>query len=147
MSRSADLAKLPNAFSDSSNATVFTIDSSEQITVPSESGAVTTSVQQGLTKSWAQVDNAGEFTLKDSFNQSAATDTSEGQVTYNYTNSMANANYSCVSAHGTLADGGSGHHPMISTGGTATGSILLWVIDSDWEDANHNCMQVTGDLA
>ena len=116
-------------------------------TFVSDSGAVTQNTVQGLTKSWAQVDNAGEFTLKDSFNQSAATDTSEGQVTFNYTNSMANANYSCVSAHGTLADGGSGHHPQISTGGTATGSILLWVIDSDWEDANHNCMQVTGDLA
>jgi len=116
-------------------------------TFVSDSGAVTQNTVQGLTKSWAQVDNAGEFTLKDSFNQSAATDTSEGQVTYNYTNSMANANYSCVSAHGTLADGGSNHHPMISTSGTATGSILLWVIDADWEDANHNCMQVTGDLA
>ena len=110
-------------------------------------GSANTNLQQGLIKSWAQVDNAGEFTLKDSFNQSAATDTSEGQITYNYTNNMANVNYSCVVAHGTLADGGSGHHPMISTGGTATGSILIWVIDNDWEDANHNCMQVTGDLA
>jgi len=110
-------------------------------------GSANTNLQQGLIKSWAQVDNAGEFTLKDSFNQSAATDTSEGQITYNYTNNMANVNYSCVVAHGTLADGGSGHHPMISTGGTATGSILTWVIDNDWEDANHNCMQVTGDLA
>ena len=116
-------------------------------TFVSDSGAVTQNTVQGLTKSWAQLDNAGEFTLKDSFNQSAATDTSEGQVTYNYTNNMANANYSCVSAHGVLADGGSGHHPMISTSGTATGSILLWVIDDDYEDANHNCMQVTGDLA
>ena len=116
-------------------------------TYVSDSGAVTQNTVQGLVKSWGQVDNAGEFTLKDSFNQSAATDTSEGQVTFNYTNSMANANYSCVSAHGTLADGGSSHHPMIATSGTATGSILLWVIDSDWEDANHNCMQVTGDLA
>ena len=120
--------------------------SASSINVRGENSA-NTNLQQGLIKSWAQVDNAGEFTLKDSFNQSAATDTSEGQITYNYTNNMANVNYSCVVAHGTLADGGSGHHPMISTGGTATGSILIWVIDNDWEDANHNCMQVTGDLA
>ena len=39
----------------SANATFLTIDASEQITVASEGGAVTTSIQQGVLNMWCLV--------------------------------------------------------------------------------------------
>ena len=74
------------------NATFLTIDASEQITVASEGGAVTTSVQQGLVKHWMKGNT--DASLDDSFNTSSGTDNAQGQFTYTFTNNMNNANYS-----------------------------------------------------
>ena len=73
------------------NATFLTIDASEQITVASEGGAVTTSVQQGLVKHWMKGNT--DASLDDSFNTSSGTDNAQGQFTYTFTNNMNNANY------------------------------------------------------
>ena len=68
------------------NATFLTIDASEQITVASEGGAVTTSVQQGLVKHWMKGNT--DASLDDSFNTSSGTDNAQGQFTYTFTNNM-----------------------------------------------------------
>ena len=74
------------------NATFLTIDASEQITVASEGGAVTTSVQQGLCKSWFKF-NQDTPAINDSFNISTITDNSTGNHNGNFTNNMSNVNY------------------------------------------------------
>ena len=72
------------------NATFFTIDASEQITVASEGGAVTTSLQQGLTKAF--INNDGDTTIADSLNISSMTDDADGAQTYLWTSNFAVAN-------------------------------------------------------
>jgi hypothetical protein len=74
------------------NATFLTIDASEQITVASEGGAVTTSLQQGLAKAWAKTNAAGT-TIDDSNNVTSLTDNGAGDQTITLTNAMSNALY------------------------------------------------------
>ena len=89
---------LNTGVSDSSNATFLTVDSSEQAVIKSEGGAVTTSVQQGLTKAWVDIDspttsNGAAISLVDSFNIDSMTDNGTGQIMMVITNDMATVNY------------------------------------------------------
>ena len=80
----------------SANATFLTIDASEQITVASEGGAVTTSVQQGLMKSWVNIDIAGTVSVNDSLNVGSITDGGAGVFNVVLSNNMNNNTYSSV---------------------------------------------------
>jgi hypothetical protein len=75
------------------NATFLTIDASEQITVASEGGAVTTSVQQGLAKAWIDLNGTGTIAIADSFNITSIADNNTGDYSVTIANDMANANY------------------------------------------------------
>ena len=88
------------------NATFLTIDASEQITVASEGGAVTTSVQQGLIKVWADYSGGGTPVADDSFNCSSITDVSAGRKQQAFTNNMSSGNFFVID--GMIADGNSG---------------------------------------
>ena len=82
----------------SANATFLTIDASEQITVASEGGAVTTSIQQGLIKAWFQFNS--DASLQDSLNTASCTDNGVGSFTQNHTNAMANSDYAFLAMSG-----------------------------------------------
>ena len=84
--------------SSSANATYLTVDASEQITVSSDGGAVTTSLQQGLAKAWSNVSSSQ--VVNDSLNVSSITDTGTGDYDLNWTNSFNNTSYSHVGADG-----------------------------------------------
>ena len=63
-------------------------------TVPSEGGAVTTNLVQGLAKSWHNIN--GSFTIQDSLNVASCVDESgdaPNTYTINMTNSMSNTTY------------------------------------------------------
>jgi hypothetical protein len=60
-------------------------------TVPSEGGAVTTSLVQGLEKVWVNFNGTGTVAIRDSLNTSSITDVATGRYRPNYTNSF---NYS-----------------------------------------------------
>jgi len=77
------------------NATFLTIDASEQITVASEGGAVTTSVQQGLAKAY-HANNFANGAILDSFNLSSKTERDSGSMYGNFTNNMSSANFIVV---------------------------------------------------
>ena len=85
---------LNTGVSDSSNATFLTVDSSEQAIIKSEGGASTTSVQQGLCKSWLNFNGTGTIAARDSFNHSGLTDVSQGNHTVTMASAMGNVNYS-----------------------------------------------------
>ena len=68
------------------------ITSAGDITVTSEGGAATQSLQQGLAKAWHKANAAGT-TLNDSLNVSSLGDQGTGQQVINLTSSMNNANY------------------------------------------------------
>ena len=68
------------------------IASAGDITVTSEGGAATQSLQQGLAKSWLQL-NGSTFAVTDSLNISGATDNGTGDYTASYTNNMNSVVY------------------------------------------------------
>ena len=59
------------------------------VTVTSEGGAATMQLQQGLCKAWAAYGSSGT-TFQDSFNFSSATDNTNGDYTFTYTNAFSN---------------------------------------------------------
>ncbi len=75
------------------NATFLTIDASEQITVASEGGAVTTSLQQGLAKVWLDYKGTDTNAINDSLNIASVADSGTGRYDPSLTNAMSAANY------------------------------------------------------
>ena len=114
------------------------------ITVTSEGGAATQSLQQGLTKAWANITQSSSHTANDSFNVGSLTDNGAGDTSLNFTNSMANTNFCAASGHmnfGTKIQ----YHDSDSAS-----SVKVRNIDNDGgatEDANEMATQVAGDLA
>ena len=106
---------LNTGIADSSNATFLTATSAEGVTLAgtlavtgvhtvgsnavatSEGGAATTSIVQGLAKTWGTV--VSQATV-DSFNNSSDTDAGAGQFEHNFTSNFSAANYSSVAANG-----------------------------------------------
>ena len=68
--------------------------SAGDITVTSEGGAATQSLQQGLAKAWWNLNGTGTIAGRDSLNVSSYDDVGTGLYDSNYTNAMANADYS-----------------------------------------------------
>ena len=71
--------------------------SAGDITVTSEGGAATQSLQQGLAKMWAQI-NQSSFSILDSINVSSASDDGTGVFTVTRSNNMSNSNYPVATA-------------------------------------------------
>ena len=82
--------------SNSADATFLTVDSSEQAVIKSEGGAVTTSVQQGLLKSWTHADCTGTVGIEDSLNTSSLTEHANGVIQFTRANNMNNVHYVAV---------------------------------------------------
>ena len=71
--------------------------SAGDVTITSEGGAVTMQLQQGLVKSWVNLDGTGTISVRDSFNVSSLLDVDTGKYSINYNNFMSNASYSVTS--------------------------------------------------
>ena len=80
------------------NATRLTMNSTGQTTIVGEGGTTTTSVQQGLCKSWCHFTGTGTIAIDDSFNSSSLADDGTGDYEVLFTNAMNNANYSAQGA-------------------------------------------------
>jgi len=68
--------------------------SAGDITITSEGGSATQSLQQGVAKAWACYDGTGTPAIDDSLNASSLTDVTTGRQTVTYTNNMSSAHYS-----------------------------------------------------
>ena len=64
------------------------------ITVTSEGGAATMQMQQGLAKSWVNLNGSGTIAIRDSLNVASLTDYGTGDYRAVFTNSMNNVNHS-----------------------------------------------------
>jgi len=71
--------------------------SAGDITVTSEGGAATQSLQQGLAKAWGHFEGSDAI-LDDSLNTSSLTDVGTGDFQINFSNDMDNVNYAAVAA-------------------------------------------------
>ena len=97
-------------------------------TLPSEGGAATTIVVQGLCKAWIMQEDG--TTVHDSFNQASLTDEGTGQYKIAFTNNMNNNDfpvlaqmnpYTFTSGSKTVLNGSRAHH----TDGQATNYYVL----------------------
>jgi len=73
--------------------------SAGDITVTSEGGAATQSLQQGLAKAWINFE-ASTPSTRDSFNHSAITDNGTGNFTLNFSSAFASADRSSTTCSG-----------------------------------------------
>ena len=74
--------------------------SAGDITITSEGGSATQSLQQGLAKAWVNFNGTGTLAIGDSLNISSVTDAGTGDYDINISNAFASANYSAtVSAY------------------------------------------------
>ena len=76
------------------NSTKLTMNSTGQTTIVGEGGTTTTSVQQGLTKAWSNLDGSGTAANRDSFNMSGVTDNAVGKYRLTFSNNMSNNDFS-----------------------------------------------------
>jgi len=63
-------------------------------TTSSGSTGLTTNLQQGLAKAWANTSGVGTPALADSFNMASVTDIGTGAEKFTFTNAMSNINFS-----------------------------------------------------
>ena len=121
--------------------------SAGSITVTSEGGAATQSLQQGLAKAWMSLNSTGTPAIRDSLNVSSVTDYLVGSQLGNLTNSFSGTNNMSptASAWNTLDENG-------KYGGSAgiKDSSSYWV-GAFWSGTNYdiiyNSSSVHGDLA
>ena len=67
--------------------------SAGDITVTSEGGAATQSLQQGLAKAWVSLNGTGAVAIRDSFNTASITDIGTGTYSSTFSSAMSNASY------------------------------------------------------
>ena len=129
--------------------------SAGDITVTSEGGAATQSLQQGLAKVW--IDFAGDgSSINDSFNVASLNDIGTGDYRPNFSSSMSNANYA-ITTSGALRPSDSGLCIVLQIRnilGTPTRKRTSDIrIDGKRSDTDTNldigtgCASVNGDLA
>ena len=121
------------------------IASAGDITVTSEGGSVTQSLQQGLTKAWISFIGTGTVSIRDSFNVSSLNDTGTGNYDYHLTNPLTGTKtWSVVSAGGI-----SGNYTAVKSypNGTDNPFIDTSVPTGGWTDAADVQSVVNGDLA
>jgi hypothetical protein len=100
------------------------------ITVTSEGGAATQSLQQGLAKAWIKyTDQVSALASADSFNVSSIADTDTGKVTVNFTNNMSSIDFCFnVLAHDMASRilGYSGYIADETSTYITTSKLLVW---------------------
>jgi len=84
--------------------------SAGSITVTSDGGAATQSLQQGLAKSWFNYDNRGTATLLDSHNISSMTDNAAADMTSTVTSAFADINRGHATCAGVVSS--DGNYPL-----------------------------------
>jgi hypothetical protein len=111
-------------------------------TAPSEGGAVTTNVVQGLTKAWVNWKGDGIVAIRDSINVSSIDDNSTGQYDVNYSNLFAIAGY-CPTTAGA---GGSGFSGVYDFTFQTTAYVNIRYYAGGYYDMNTCNTQINGEL-
>jgi hypothetical protein len=136
-----------------STATTITIGSTPVVSASANSmtirgeGSTQTSIQQGLLKSWVQINQSGTQAIQGSFNVTSITDVAGGTTTVTIANDMANDDYSVTTA---------GNSESTSGGvGIYSGCSVVNTTDCKVSGRRYNALadstifgvQIAGDLA
>jgi hypothetical protein len=119
------------------------------IVVTGEGNSTTTNLQQGLAKSWINMDGSGTVGISDSFNVSGISDDGTGQYQLQIATDMANADYSATTG---LTRGGLANISFIDSGSdwnATTGTVGFITADNNNSAFDPDCITITvhGDLA
>ena len=114
------------------------------ILVTGEGNSTTTNLQQGLAKTWVNIDGAGTIAVRDSFNVGSLTDNGTGKYEINFTNNFGNINYCMVV--GGFGGSGIGSNYDISTNTTAVADVRGFA-GTIYSDADTLQCAALGDLA
>jgi hypothetical protein len=110
------------------------------IAVTGEGNSTTTNLQQGLAKTWANIDGTGTAAIDDSLNTSGFTDNGTGDYSVEIANDFSTSN------HSVQLNGNSAHVGITSV---ATGSVRVFVTSSSnsAQDVDPTTFASFGDLA
>ena len=125
--------------------------SANAITVRGE-GSATTSLQQGLAKSWLSMNGAGTIAVRDSFNITSISDGGVGLTDVTIANNMSDGAYSLTGASGTWISNSDNIRLGFSTQTHPPTTTLFRTItrganDNTNRDVTYSFVQVFGDLA
>lgn len=115
------------------------------ITVTSEGGAATQSLQQGLAKCWTNFNGTGTIAARDSLNLSSLTDNSTGNYTSSWSSALANASYSAL--YGAGVNGVITAQERLQTISTGSYRIDMNEDNSAAADSSYVMLAILGDLA
>jgi hypothetical protein len=119
--------------------------SAGDITVTSEGGAATQSLQQGLAKCWVNFNGQGAIAARDSFNLSSLDDNGTGDYGVNMSSVFSSANHS---AHGTCdAVGNYSNVEINSVAASGIDSMRCWNDNPATIDPSLVFATMHGDLA
>jgi hypothetical protein len=96
--------------------------SAGSITVTSEGGAATQSLQQGLAKAWVNFNGTGTIAIRDSLSVSGLVDNAAGNYDVNFSNNMSNDDYSAPTASKFVAS----YHGLCSISTQTTSELTLF---------------------
>ena len=82
--------------------TITGVTTAGSIVVTGEGNSTTTNLQQGLAKSWCNLQGTSTAAIRDSFNTASITDNGTGDYRFTFTNAMGNVNYSTDCSQGAL---------------------------------------------
>jgi len=120
--------------------------SAGSITVTSEGGAATQSLQQGLAKAWCYISSSGTV-VSDSLNIGSVTDNGTGSYQPNFSSNMSNATYNHAISTGSHA---TSHNCSTDTSNAATSSFRIRCAngaESATQDLANTYGLIHGDLA
>jgi hypothetical protein len=116
------------------------------ITVTSEGGAATQSLQQGLAKAWVEAVTVTSHVIQGSLNVSSLTDGGTGAFdAVTYTSAMANDDYAVATSCGNEVSADSFITRYVQTTAATGGRARTY--NGNLNDANLNSFIVFGDLA
>ena len=119
--------------------------SAGSITVTSEGGAATQSLQQGLAKVWVNFNGTGTIAARDSFNLSSLDDDGTGSYGVNISSVFSSANHS---AHGTCdATGNYSNVEINNVASSGIDSMRCWNDNPATIDPSLVFATMHGDLA
>ena len=101
--------------------------SAGNITVTSEGGAATQSLQQGLVKAWVNFNGTGTIATRDSVNIASMTDSGNGVFSMNLSNAMSNDDYAMSGSAFYSQGGGFDDTVLLSRDTTQTSSVSTTV--------------------
>ena len=116
-------------------------------TLPSEGGAATTVVVNGLLKSWIKFNGTSTIAINDNFNCSSITDNGTGDYTMTMQTAMANADYVQTCGAGDVDHGAKINIAFTDANTTTAMRVRLAAAVSGNGDSSIVTNHVAGDLA